>query len=282
MKSIVKYCGVLLVFAMGSATFVALPALAEDEARTADEESAYQDLMRSILSNSSLNGSSDSVDDSDSVNDQGKTGLTQGGPVGPVGAVGLPTFQAVLPPGETIPKQLDVLVDDTNVDLLTVSPDRDLFMALLIINDKDAAVKYRFENAVPQGHSTVMQEDGSLRFFDGSGREVGGIAAPWALDAKGEKVDTHYTLDGDTLVQTVDHREAAYPVVADPVWFAPIKLAIFRCLADYACREGVRMAVRQAIRVADSVQKSSRNRPPSSSNGSCKSGLRIAFTCVGK
>lgn len=53
-------------------------------------------------------------------------------------------------------------------------------------------------------------------------------AAPWAFDANGTPVPTHYEVQGSTLVQVVDHTGAgiAYPVVADPtfitgtnVWF---------------------------------------------------------------
>jgi hypothetical protein len=45
---------------------------------------------------------------------------------------------------------------------------------------------------------------------------VGGIEAPWARDADGRAVPTEYRIEGDSLVQTVRHQGAAYPVVADP------------------------------------------------------------------
>lgn len=45
-----------------------------------------------------------------------------------------------------------------------------------------------------------------------------GVAPPWAVDATGAQVPTHYDLRGNTLVQVVDHTSASfeYPVVADP------------------------------------------------------------------
>ena len=55
--------------------------------------------------------------------------------------------------------------------------------------------------------------------------EVAGVLAPWAIDADAQAVPTRFTLDGTTLVQTVDHDDAVYPVVADPV-FVPIAVAI--------------------------------------------------------
>ncbi len=42
------------------------------------------------------------------------------------------------------------------------------------------------------------------------------VAAPWAYDARGVPVPTNYRIEGTTIVQTVDHRGVAYPVVADP------------------------------------------------------------------
>ncbi|HEX5332786.1 MAG TPA: hypothetical protein VFW79_09085 [Cellulomonas sp.] len=52
-----------------------------------------------------------------------------------------------------------------------------------------------------------------------SGNVVAGtIAVPWARDASGVDVPTHYELDGHAIVQVVKHRSAGvtYPVVADP------------------------------------------------------------------
>jgi hypothetical protein len=42
------------------------------------------------------------------------------------------------------------------------------------------------------------------------------IAPPWAVDAAHRAVRTSYRLEGRTLVQTVQHAGARYPVVADP------------------------------------------------------------------
>ncbi|QNA77609.1 hypothetical protein C8250_042835 [Streptomyces sp. So13.3] len=49
-----------------------------------------------------------------------------------------------------------------------------------------------------------------------NGAVVGTIDAPWAKDANGVSVPTSYTLQGNHLIQTVNHAGAAYPVVADP------------------------------------------------------------------
>ena len=43
---------------------------------------------------------------------------------------------------------------------------------------------------------------------------------PWARDANGAEVPTHYEITGTTLTQIIDHRMEpyAYPIVADPFW----------------------------------------------------------------
>lgn len=138
----------------------------------------------------------------------------------PGGLVDAPTYQAVRAPGEFIPSQVNVVTDDDNVDLLTfVAEDASSFIALLVIESAEAATEYRFEDAVPAGYAAALESDGSVRFVDSDGNEAGGIAAPWAFDADGNEVPTSYTLDGDTLVQVVEHQSYAYPVLADPSWW---------------------------------------------------------------
>ena len=41
-------------------------------------------------------------------------------------------------------------------------------------------------------------------------------AAPWAKDARGRSLRTSYKLEGSNLVQLVETRGAAFPVIADP------------------------------------------------------------------
>ena len=145
--------------------------------------------------------------------------LAPEGPVGPVGIVDVPTYETTWEPGGVVPFDLNLLHGDDDVDLLVVAPDDGSFlMALLIIRDENSSTEYRFENAVPADHKAEVQADGSVTFFDADGNEAGGIGAPWAVDAMDQPVATSYQMDGSTLVQTVDHEGAAYPVVADPVW----------------------------------------------------------------
>ncbi len=46
--------------------------------------------------------------------------------------------------------------------------------------------------------------------------ELARIKAPWAVDAKGKRLPTDFTLQGNRLIQTVDTSKASYPITVDP------------------------------------------------------------------
>ncbi len=87
-----------------------------------------------------------------------------------------------------------------------------------VINDADAPTSYNYEINVGAASRLELAEDGGVVIFDGEGNVVGGVAAPWAKDANGQAVPTHFQIEGAKLIQVVSHRDAdyAYPVVADP------------------------------------------------------------------
>ena len=86
-----------------------------------------------------------------------------------------------------------------------------------IISGSEEGVSFEFEISGPPGLTIVQQPEGSVAIVDEAGEWVGGIAAPWAVDANGRSVPTDYRIDGSTLVQTVyPGDEHAYPIVADP------------------------------------------------------------------
>ena len=137
-----------------------------------------------------------------------------------VGSVEEPTFDAIWESGAVVPSRVSVVLDGDDVELLTFAPeDQSSFLALLVIEGEEAATEFRFEDAVPVGFAAALEPGGSVTFTDSDGNAAGGIAAPWAFDADGTEVPTSYSLDGDTLVQTVQHQGAVYPVLADPSWW---------------------------------------------------------------
>lgn len=72
------------------------------------------------------------------------------------------------------------------------------------------------------GTQLMLLNDGSVSVSDGE-NFLGGIDAPWAVDADGRSLPTRYEISGSTLTQIVDTTGAAFPVVADPTvqFFGP-------------------------------------------------------------
>ena len=79
----------------------------------------------------------------------------------------------------------------------------------------------RFDVSLPDGATLELDDDGSIDVVDADGFTIGAFKAPWAHAADGTVVETSYTVEGRTIVQSVATAdEALYPVVADPefVW----------------------------------------------------------------
>lgn len=88
-----------------------------------------------------------------------------------------------------------------------------------VIPSESAGLEYTY--TFGEGVIPAIQEDGSvvLASDEANGVSVGygTVAAPWAFDAAGEPVDTHYSVSGDQLVQVVTPApDTTYPIVADP------------------------------------------------------------------
>lgn len=114
-------------------------------------------------------------------------------------------------------RQTPVTRFDSGTFSLAVSLITDGAATLVEIPGPDAPTEYVFDFEMPSGWSLVERADGSLTFVDSEGDITGTIAPPWAVDADGNEVETSFALRGtNTLVQTVKHEGASYPVVADP------------------------------------------------------------------
>ncbi|MCU1370943.1 MAG: hypothetical protein JWO77_2137 [Ilumatobacteraceae bacterium] len=97
-------------------------------------------------------------------------------------------------------------------------PVSDGAQALVVIDGSDAPQSYEFPLRVNGERSDLrLASEGSVEVLDPDHREVvATIAAPWAQDAHGRAVPTHYELHGSSVVQVIEHADAAYPVTADP------------------------------------------------------------------
>jgi hypothetical protein len=91
------------------------------------------------------------------------------------------------------------------------------FQTLITITDKTASPTYGFALELPVSTHAELEADGSVLITDNDGFAVGGVFKPWAKDANGKSVPTHYSLANGVLTQTIDFTpETAFPVVADP------------------------------------------------------------------
>ncbi|WP_150117000.1 hypothetical protein [Arthrobacter sp. ERGS1:01] len=89
--------------------------------------------------------------------------------------------------------------------------------SIVTIDNAKASKTYKFELDVPAGTSPELTVTGAVNVVDAEGTVVSGFVPPWAYDAHGDSVPTHFTLEGNTLVQTVDFStNNAFPIVADP------------------------------------------------------------------
>ena len=101
---------------------------------------------------------------------------------------------------------------------------------LTTLSGPSAPERYTYEIHLPSGASLKPSADGGVQALRSDGSLLTAATAPWARDANGQKVPTHFEIVGNKLIQVVDHREVeniSYPVVADPFWLAP---AVIRCL----------------------------------------------------
>lgn len=96
-----------------------------------------------------------------------------------------------------------------------------------VLMDNTAPEEYSY--TFPDLDMIILDETtGQAVFFVFDGTEyqpVGGVDTPWAVDANGRRVPTHFEVDGNTLIQHVDHHseEFTYPVTADPKWWDNVK-----------------------------------------------------------
>ncbi|MCU1372251.1 MAG: hypothetical protein JWO77_3445 [Ilumatobacteraceae bacterium] len=113
----------------------------------------------------------------------------------------------------------EVVYRGVAVDATAVSrPTAEGAQTLLVLDGSDAPTTFRFPISV-DGAAAQLREDaaGAVTVISREdGEAVATIAPAWATDADGHPVPTSFRVDGNVLIQTVQHRGASYPVVADP------------------------------------------------------------------
>jgi hypothetical protein len=104
---------------------------------------------------------------------------------------------------------------------------------LITIAGATAPKTYDFQMTLPVDTDLVANNAGGYNVVQGThgaSLNLGSIPAPWAKDAAGKPVPTHYNVVGQTLVQTVDFSATtSFPVVADPSYIVEWNCGYVTC-----------------------------------------------------
>lgn len=92
------------------------------------------------------------------------------------------------------------------------------FRVVTVIRDTTRNSRFEYTFAVPADAALVRTPTGYL-LTDGD-EVLGTLADPWATDASGRKLKTHYEWKNHVLAQVLDEemKDLQYPVVLDPAW----------------------------------------------------------------
>lgn len=141
---------------------------------------------------------------------------------------------------------------------VSATPEVDSAVRTLITIESEASpTNYAFPLDLPAGAVPQPLADGSVAVVDRKNMVIGVFAAPWATDATGATVATRFVVDGERVIQQIDHRGAVYPVVADPFWFVPAILVGVRLIAPVVIKAATRKAAQKAAaKAAAKIAKS--------------------------
>jgi hypothetical protein len=90
------------------------------------------------------------------------------------------------------------------------------FRLAVVLEDASAPTQLSYAVELEPGVQPVQRLDGGYDFVDAAGAVVGGLGAPWAVDAAGNLVPVGYSFNGNTLTRTVYTNDAtAYPVTTN-------------------------------------------------------------------
>ncbi|CCE55106.1 putative uncharacterized protein [Corynebacterium casei UCMA 3821] len=90
---------------------------------------------------------------------------------------------------------------------------------LIHIESPEAPKRFEFPLDLPEGAEVLPFNDGSSSIYGifKNGDLLATVEQPWAVDASGEDIRTDLKIEGNSLVQTVDHNSSfEYPITADP------------------------------------------------------------------
>ncbi|MFD9380131.1 hypothetical protein ACFWBH_32245 [Streptomyces sp. NPDC059999] len=161
--------------------------------------------------------------DTDSAAIVTKDGTTTDVPKDPEKGVSLGSVNVGLPNADEAKdaKRLSdgtVVYPGTDGSAQAVIPTGTGVQMLTTIANADAPTRYDYKVSVPVGGRVTVDERGNAAVLNGDNTPALVVPSPWAKDANGTAVPTHFETDGTTLTQVVERTSGgyAYPVVADP------------------------------------------------------------------
>lgn len=119
---------------------------------------------------------------------------------------------------------------DVSVPSVNVLAAEDALRVSTVISAPGQANSFAYDFGVDA--TVEIQDDGSALVLKDAATDetesdveliVAVVDAPWASDANGQAIETHYVADGGVLTQIVEHQVdgVEYPVVADPSFDSP-------------------------------------------------------------
>lgn len=163
--------------------------------------------------------------------------------------IGIPNDQSASDAAEISDNLVSFDGNDGSVTVPIVKGEGEL-QILTVIEKSEASTQYEYELDLPDGVHLEMVVDGRVILVNTADDiVVGWFAKPWARDAEGVEVATHFTVEQNRLIQTVQHVGASYPVVADPWWIPAIK-AVARWTTHALQQQAARNISDAAIKAA--------------------------------
>lgn len=106
---------------------------------------------------------------------------------------------------------------DDGTRLITQPLDDASVRLSVAIADPSQPTEFAYD-LIPNGGSAEIVA-GHILIQDANEEIYGTVAAPWAVDSVGQKVETSYEIRDGVVIQKVEHSAAnAYPVIADPLF----------------------------------------------------------------
>jgi hypothetical protein len=132
---------------------------------------------------------------------------------------------------------------------------------LTILQDTSSTDRISYQIELPAGATIVRDEAGEGAWIlDSYGEPYTYLESAWALDATGRSVPTWFLIEGNSLVQIIDHTSSnfTYPIVADPswIWWVGTSLA---CAAELGTLAFGAAKVISAFAKAEKIIKASKN-----------------------